>query len=71
MSTTVKRVDAALRRRNLRHAVGVIERNPAAPGEVVICTGGYGIPVTSCRQAVALASGIEDERDWEYERSQP
>ena len=67
MATTVKRIEAALRRENLRHYVESIERNPQTRGEVVVWAGGSGTPVYSVAEALGLARSIA-EREREEQR---
>jgi len=62
--TDAARVDAALRREDLRGRVSVIENNPGTPGEVVMWIDGAGVPVYSVREAVDFVHDvIRDEED--------
>ena len=61
--TNKSKVEAALRRKNLRQYVQAIDCNGyATPGEVVLWIDGMGHPVYSVRRATALVQRIADDR---------
>lgn len=59
--TCEAKVEAALKRKDLRHYVSAIESNGyATRGEVVLWINGMGYPVYSVKEAISLVQRIAD-----------